>query len=65
MKKLNHMAVGMHPLNHASALVKTSSDVMFSLAVNDESSTLARLDALEQTIAKLRTAIDETPEVPQ
>lgn len=62
MKKLNDMDVDLHPLNHASALVKTASDVMFSLAVNDESSALSRLRALEEVIAKLRKAIEDAPE---
>jgi hypothetical protein len=62
MKKLNHMTIGMNPLNYASSLVKTASDVMFSVALNDEVSTIARLDELEQIIAKMRKSIDEAPE---
>lgn len=63
MKILNHMDVGMHPLNYASKLAKTATDVIFGLAINDEQSTLARLLEMERQIAELRQSIKDAPEV--
>lgn len=64
MKKLNIVTGGQaYPLNYASRLVKTSSDIMFSISVNDEVSVESRLRYLEQTIQELRENIRNLPSV--
>jgi len=60
MKNLTRMGVGMQPLNYASRLVKAASDVMFSMALNEEGYTLTGLENVEKIVAELRKAIQET-----
>lgn len=63
MKQLNHMGAGMHPLNHASKLSKVATDIMFSVAVNDDLSALSRLDQLQQVADELRKAIGNAEDI--
>jgi len=60
MKNLTRMGVGMYPLNYASRLVKAASDVMFSIALNEEGYTLSGLENVEKIVAELRQSIKET-----
>jgi hypothetical protein len=60
MKNLTSMGIGMYPLNYASRLVKAASDVMFSIALNEEGYTLTGLENVEKIAAELRKAIQET-----
>lgn len=52
------MGKGMHPLNYAAKLVKMVTDVMFSVAVNDEISMESRLSEAEAIIISLRKSVE-------
>ena len=53
---LNHVGQGMWPLNWASRLSKETSDLMFSLAVNDRESVEARIRVCRELLDELEKA---------
>jgi hypothetical protein len=51
---LNDMGRDMHPMNWASKAVKTSSDILFSMGLNDPASVASRIRELEDVIVEMK-----------
>ncbi len=57
---LNYMAKGMWPLNYASRLVKSSSDVMFHIGTCNKEQVLLMLEEVERAARELRALLTST-----